>query len=618
MSKPKKSLNPLKKESVGVANAVKTPLATKQSTLQKVLTAAVNDLGMEATFIGIRTHDQGPLIPQVARGFSGREIRAILRALWAEYGKGIDQNSPSSETDPYDLLRLRMVTPGSKVILAVPLKFGSRIYGTLVVGKRESATLPKREKTAIVRTGDHITDELKKSGLFGSPLILGSSMVAHEPASGDGESAQVPQLRTYTNSDVQERVASLLHDVEKSLDFERAWVTIYDPIVASLEILGGVGNQKRDLAPGHHLPIDESASGWAVRHRKHRCDHNLASTQGRFQDYKQLYKDRFASTLVVPFFVRGRVAGTVTLASKTPSQYDINEFDLAKVEPVTTRLVELFEDPSAKLSVLSEPDSSPERQADNLKSDTTETAIRREERRVALQEVSSFLATEIRDPMGFIRAQMEEITSEAHLDFDSQTRVETAMRDLMRIETLLNEVLDFAKPLTLDRRSCHIQALLDHALSLISTDLRVNRIEVNKDYPVRLAQVRWDEAKMQHAFLSIFKNSLEAMSPGGHLRVSVKLHRGRRNEVVIKIENDGVPIPPEVVDKVFEPYFTTKRSGTGLGLASVKKIVEEHNGHISIASRPEQGTTVTLRMPIPRQRVPYRGKQVVRRSRRTT
>ena len=601
-----------------MVNVVETPLATKQSTLQKVLTSAVNDLGMEAAFIGIKTHDQGSLIPQVSRGFSSREIRAILRALWADYGKGNGPNSQSSETDSFGLLRLRMVTPGSKVILTVPLKVSGRIYGALVVGKRESAALPKREKTTIVRSGNHITEELKKAGLFGSPLILGSSIVAHEPTSGDGESVQAPQLRTYTNPGVQERVAGLLHDVEKSLDFERAWVTIYDPIAASLEILGGVGIQKRDLAPGHRLPIDESASGWAVRHRKHRCDQNLASTQGRFQDYKQLYKDRFASTLVVPFFVRGRVAGTVTLASKTPSQYDVNEFDLAKVEPVTTKLVELFEDPSANLSVLSDPESSSERQADKVKSDTTEIAIRREERRVALQEVSSFLATEIREPMGFIRAQMEEITSEAHLDFDSQTRVETAMRDLIRIEALLNEVLDFAKPLTLDRRSCRIQALLDHALSLISTDLRVNRIEVKKDYPARLAPVRWDEAKMQHAFLSIFKNSLEAMSPGGHLRVSVKLHRGRRNEVIIKIENDGVPIPPEVVDKVFEPYFTTKRSGTGLGLASVKKIVEEHHGHISIASRPEQGTTVTLGMPIPRQRVPYRGKPVTRRTRRTT
>ena len=369
MTRPKKSSIQGKHVSVGRENVPETPLTAKQSTLQKVLTSAVNDLGVEAAFIGIKTHDQGPLVPQVARGFSPREIRAILRALWAEYGKGNVRLGQPSEPDTQGLLQLRMVTPGSKLILAVPLKFGGRVYGSLVIGKRESATLTKREKTSLVRTGNLITDELKKAGLFGSPLILGSSMVAQEPASGDQESAEIPQPRTYTNSDIQQRVAGLLHDVEKSLDFERAWVTIYDPIAASLEILGGIGNQKRDLAPGHRLALDESASGWAVRHRKYRSDHNLASTQGRFQDYKQLYKDRFASTLVVPFFVRGRVAGTVTMASKNQTQYDTNDFDITQVEPITTKLVELFEDPSARLSVLSEPESSHERQTSKVKHD---------------------------------------------------------------------------------------------------------------------------------------------------------------------------------------------------------------------------------------------------------
>ena len=242
---------------------------------------------------------------------------------------------------------------------------------------------------------------------------------------------------------------------------------------------------------------------------------------------------------------------------------------------------------------------------DRHTTETSEPAIRREERRVALDEVSSFLATEIREPMGFIRAQLEEITVEANLDFDSQTRIETAMRDLIRVESILHEILDFAKPLKLDRRLCRVQDLLDHALSLISTDLRVNRIEVKKEYPARLAQVRWDDAKMHHAFLSIFKNSLEAMSPGGHLRIAVTPLKEPRNQIAIVIENDGIPIPPEHVDKVFEPYFTTKRSGTGLGLATVKKIVDEHQGQIKIASGPEQGTTVSLQMPALRPRVPY-------------
>ena len=586
-------------------SSVDTSLPAKQSTLQKILTSAVNELGMDAILVAIITHEGGPFLPQVSRGFSSREIRAILRTLTPEdWGKS-GSKGKAADSELNKAFRLRMITPGSKVLLGIPLKQGGRIYGTLVLGRKESSMVSKRDKSVIERARTFMTEELMKAGLFSSSLILGRPSVAQEPMSADTDSPDAHQPQSYSSPLIQERISTLLSNLEDGLPFDRAWVTIYDPIAASLEVLGGVGNAKRDLIPGQRLLLDESASGWTVRHRKPRVDHNLASTQGRFQDYKQLYKDRFASTVVVPFFVRGRVAGTITLSSKTPSQYEADGFHLGQVEPITTKLVELFEDPTAQLSIMSEQKITGGKTVDKGKSEISEPAIRREERRVALDEVSSFLAAEIREPMGFIRAQLEEITVEATLDFDSQTRIETAMRDLIRMESILHEILDFAKPLQLDRRLCRVPELLDHALSLISTDLRVNRIEVQKEYPSRLAQVRWDDAKMRHAFLSIFKNSLEAMSPGGNLRLTVVSLKEPRNHIGITIENDGIPIPPEHVDKVFEPYFTTKRSGTGLGLAMVKKIVEEHQGQIQISSGPDQGTTVTLQMPALRPRVPY-------------
>ena len=602
-----------------MANRLESPLPTKQqSTLQKILTSAVNEVGMEAALVAIMAHESGPLIEQVSRGFSPREIRAILRALSLEELKSVSPRNATEGTELNNVLRLRMVTPGTKVALALPLKFGGRVYGTLVLARRENVALTKREKTTLTTNVNFITGELKKAGLFGSSLILGNPIVANEPLGLPGSEGPVAVApRTYTNENIQERIANILTEVDGGVLFDRGWVTIYDPLLASLEVLGVLGTQKRDLSPGQQLSLDDSAAGWCVRHRKARSDNNLASTQGRFHDYKQLYKDKFASTIVVPFFVRGRVAGTLTLASKNPNQFDHNGSDLKTLESVTAKIVELFEDPSCHLSVMeSAPVQSEQLAVKGGKPlpDIPEGGdVRKEERRAALHEVSSFLAAEIREPIGFIRAQLEEITTDSELDFDSQTRVENAMRDMIRMETVLNEILDFAKPLELDRKMCRVQDLLDEAFSMVSTDLRVNRIEVVKKVPARLAQVRWDEAKMQHVLLCIFKNAIEAMSPGGHLRVEVMLTRARKPELQMVIANDGVPIPPELVDKVFEPYFTTKRSGTGLGLATVKKIVEEHQGKIRIASGPDKGTTVTILMPVPKPRTPYRPRRPVRR-----
>ncbi len=600
-----------------MAKRLESTLPTKQqSTLQKILTSAVNEVGMEAALVAIMAHDGGPLIEQVSRGFSPREIRAILRALSMEELKSVSSRNTTGENELDNVLRLRMITPGSKVALALPLKFEGRVYGTLILARRENVALTKREKTTFSTNVNFITGELKKAGLFGSSLILGHPVVANEPLSLPGSQESVAVARTYTNEKVQERITNILTDMNGGISFDRGWVTIYDPLSASLEILGVMGTQKRDLSPGQQLSLNDSASGWSIRHRKARSDNNLASTQGRFHDYKQLFKDKFVSTIVVPFFVRGRVAGTLTLASKNPNQFDPNGSDLISLEAITSRLVELFEDPSCHLSVLDPAPVQAEQPASKGQPLPVppEVDVRKEERRAALHEVSSFLATEIREPIGFIRAQLEEITTDSELSFDSQTRVENAMRDMIRMETVLNEILDFAKPLELDRKLCRVQDLLDEAFSLVATDLRVNRIEVVKKIPARLAQVRWDETKMQRVFLCIFKNAIEAMSPGGNLRVEVMLTRSRKPEIQVVIANDGVPIPAELVEKVFEPYFTTKRSGTGLGLATVKKVVEEHQGNIRIESEPDKGTTVTILMPTPKPRTAYRSRRPVRRT----
>lgn len=583
------------------SSSPKSVPASKSTTLQRVLTTAVNDLGMDTT-VAILNHAGGPFTSQVTRGFSDREVQAFLRALSQNSWAAENNGGGSNGLELKEALCLRVVAPSSKSLLAVPLKDGSQIYGVVVLGKREGSTFSKRERASINSVRESITKELREAQLFDESFLLGRSKVMAEPASGPQEA----QTRSYTSPQVQTKISGLLTEAQASVPFERGWVTLYDPLAASLEVLGCLAGHKKELLPGQSLSLNESASGWAVRHRKPRIDHNLASTQGRFQDYKQLYRDKYRCTLVVPFFVRGRVGGTVTLSSKTADQYESPESESGKLESVTTQLAQLFEDPSYNLSISPSSSSSESPAATSSRTTPSEPAIRRQERQSALNEVSSFLAAEIREPMGFIRAQLEEVTGDGSLDFEAQTRVEGAMRDLIRMESLLNEILDFAKPLELDRRPCKIPNLIDEALSLISTDVKVNRIEVTKEFPSRLGQVRWDIDKMRHVFLSIFKNALEAMSPGGHLRVSASQRRGRQPAIVIRVHNNGALIPEDLLEKVFEPYFTTKWSGTGLGLAMVKKIVEEHQGRIALESYQEEGTTVELRLPTLRLKAPYR------------
>ncbi len=574
-----------------------TSSQAKQTTLQRTLTQTLNDLGVDAALVAMAEREEGPLIMKLYRGFSPREARAILRSV-SIHDLG-ERGSSGGGTETPQSMRLRLITPSAKSLFAIPLRHRRRLYGLLVVGRREGAAISKKERGQVESAAEDISGALERAALFDGGFLLGRAWVLDEPSAGavpgGGQAAAPASVAT---PQMQEGVVKTLEDAASLLRFERAWAASYDPIAGAVEVLGIAGDLKGDpkkaIKPGQRLGLDESASGWVVRHRKPRVDHDLASTQGRFLDHKPLYKDHYRSTLVVPFFVRGQVGGTITLASKGDAQYA--PADARTLEPVLEKLADVVQQPATPQPP--SPGEDRKAAAEPAVQTATEPYIRKQERQAALAELGAFLAAEVREPLASIRAQLEDLTGEGILDFDPQVRVEGAMRDLIRVETILNEILDFTKPLELKRRLCRLPDIIENALTLVATDLEINRITVRKDYAQNVRPARIDDAKIQGAFLSIFKNALEAMSPGGHLDIHISMHRaGRNQDVQILIKNDGVPIPPELVDKVFEPYFTTKRSGTGLGLATVKKLVEEHHGHIAITSEPDQGTAVTIRIP---------------------
>ena len=559
----------------------------------------LNELPVDAALAAVFHRDQGQLVSHAARGFTPRDIQAILRTLSAP---SIAAAPPTNDQEGGRTIRLRLITPGTKSLLGVSLQHRNRTYGFLVIGRKESATFAKKEKGLIEQASDDVTKALDREGLFDMNVLLSRPFVAHEPVPPPPSPTEMfTAPGTQLTPELQEKIIAVLTDANQYVAYDRIWACRYDPLAGNVEVLGLTGDLKseqkdgkKDLKPGHRLTLDSSASGWAVRHRKPRVDHDLASTQGRFLDHKYLFKDRLLSSLVVPFFVRGQVGGTITLASKEAGRYQ--QTDARTLEPTIVKIADILQAPAptgqapaAGLAGAPGATSAPS---------PSEPIIRKQERQAAIGEFSMFLATEVREPLASIRAQLEEVTGEGILDFDPQTRVENAMRDLIRIEAILNEILDFAKPLELTRRLIRIPEVIESALTVVATDLEVTRIQVTKDYATIIAPVRGDEAKLQQVFLSIFKNAREAMNPGGHLHIQVTQHRaGRGVEDHILIKNDGVPIPAEIVDKVFEPFFTTKRAGIGLGLATVKKIVEEHGGSIAIGSAPGEGTTVTIRLP---------------------
>jgi signal transduction histidine kinase len=226
-------------------------------------------------------------------------------------------------------------------------------------------------------------------------------------------------------------------------------------------------------------------------------------------------------------------------------------------------------------------------------------ALQRNETLSAMGRMAAGIAHEIRNPLGIIKntAQLlREEMQEARLD----TRlVEYIPQEVDRLDQTLTGYLDFARDAPLRREPVDLCRLVRRTLRLMEPDFRQAgvRFQDNLDAmgPVEL---RLDAHRMQQVFLNLFLNAVQAMPDGGELTVSVEGKGGP--DVRVEIRDTGVGLDPAKARHVFEPFYTSKPKGSGLGLSVVQKIVHEHGGRVRLESRPGEGARVVLDLPGPR------------------
>jgi two-component system sensor histidine kinase HydH len=166
------------------------------------------------------------------------------------------------------------------------------------------------------------------------------------------------------------------------------------------------------------------------------------------------------------------------------------------------------------------------------------------------------------------------------------------IREVDRLNRVITQLLEFARPLTMDRVPTPLSSLIRHALRMVEGEAQAKRIMVETDLSAEVGEIPLDADRMTQVFLNLYLNAIAAMDAGGILRVSLVMQDERT--VRITVADTGIGIPKEDLPRVFDPYFTTRSSGTGLGLAIVHKIVEAHGGEVRLESEPGRGTTATI------------------------
>jgi two-component system sensor histidine kinase HydH len=222
--------------------------------------------------------------------------------------------------------------------------------------------------------------------------------------------------------------------------------------------------------------------------------------------------------------------------------------------------------------------------------------IERSQRLASLGKLAAGIAHEIRNPLSSIKG-FATFFNERFKDMpEYQSTAEIMVKEVDRLNRVITQLLEFARPLEVIKKPASIQLLIQHSLKMIEGEAKSKNISITTKFSHEINEVHIDQDRINQVLLNLYLNAVEAMEDGGVLSVALS-REDDTQKVRITVSDTGAGIKKEDMVHIFDPYFTTKQSGTGLGLAIVHKIIESHKGEVKIESKFGKGTTVTIILP---------------------
>jgi two-component system, NtrC family, sensor histidine kinase HydH len=377
--------------------------------------------------------------------------------------------------------------------------------------------------------------------------------------------------------DVEAVVRRILQTITETLHIDFGAVWLRDGRGYQLEAVAG-----RQMA--HALPAELTGSSVMVARLEQRPQDIISEVTSPSGVAGEL--DDLGATLVVPMTFERQLTGFLALGDKQSGSFYSRE-DLGLLHTLANQGAVAVANARSYRALVHANDELRAAQARLIEA----------ERFAAIGELSAAVAHGIRNPVAGIKAAAQF----AALELPTEHPLHESIRDIVgeadKLEARIRTLLDFAKPFEPHPAACRLERIVDNAIGSLRNYIGAHAIEVTTDIDASLPAVVVDDAQIEQVFLALLSNAVEAMTAGG--RICVRAHRttdGAR--VRIEVADNGPGIPPEQLTRVFRLFFTTKSSGTGLGLAVAKKIVERHAGTIAVESEVGKGTRFIIELPL--------------------
>jgi signal transduction histidine kinase len=226
--------------------------------------------------------------------------------------------------------------------------------------------------------------------------------------------------------------------------------------------------------------------------------------------------------------------------------------------------------------------------------------IRRADRLASLGTLTAGLAHEIRNPLVAIKTLTQLLPERLDDEEFRNQFLQIASGEVDRISSLVNELLDFARSSDPKLEQEDIDSVLDGMILLVSTETKKKQINIIKDYANNLPPIQIDREQIKQVFLNILLNAIEATRENGKITVKTRVFTkpGGENYIQIEFTDTGCGIPEEYLEDIFNPFFTTKSTGSGLGLSISNQIIQDHRGYIDVDSHQHKGSSFFINLPV--------------------
>lgn len=224
-----------------------------------------------------------------------------------------------------------------------------------------------------------------------------------------------------------------------------------------------------------------------------------------------------------------------------------------------------------------------------------EEKLRQAEHLSAIGEMTAGVSHEIRNPLGIIKSSAQLLKKKME-KLDAQSSIpDIIVEESARLDNIITDFLDFAKPKIPDLHPCRVEEIIEKNITYLTPQIEDNNFHIIKDISDHLPEISGDSAMLYQAFLNILINAFQALKENGWITIRIKQVSGN---IVINFIDNGEGIPDAVLKKIWTPFFTTKDTGTGLGLGIVKNMIEAHRGTIAITNMEPAGANVEITLPV--------------------